>query len=46
MATREFRRFTVDEVNAGRAVGWTLEAGWFPFGMSHWAWFRREAPDG
>ena len=46
METREFMRFTVDEVNAGRAVGWTLAAGWFPFGTSHWAWFRREVSHG
>lgn len=46
MATREFMRFTLDEVNAGHAAGWTFASGWFRFQASWWAWYRREAPDG
>jgi len=44
--TREFMRFTLDEVNAGKADGWAFAAGWFPFQTSWWAWFCREASDG
>ena len=43
MATNEFMRFTVDEVNAGKTSGWTFAAGWFPFQTSYWAWFTRPA---
>jgi hypothetical protein len=39
----EYRRFTVEEVNAGLAIGWTLASGWFRHSESAWAWFRREA---
>ena len=38
----EFMRFTVHEVQAGAAEGWTFSSGWFPFQASWWAWFRRE----
>jgi hypothetical protein len=37
-------RFTLDEVNAGDAAGWTFAAGWFRFQTSCWAWFTRPAP--
>jgi hypothetical protein len=44
----EYRRFTVEEVNAGRARGWVLSAGWFR--LHHvptaWAWFRRVPNEG
>ena len=46
METGEYMRFTIEEVNAGRAEGWTFLYGWFPFQASHWAWFRREVRDG
>ena len=44
----EYRRFTIEEANAGLAQGWTLSAGWFRLhhAPSAWAWFRREAPHG
>jgi hypothetical protein len=38
-------RFTVDEVNAGHADGWTLANGWFPFQSSWWGWFTRLVPE-
>ena len=41
MATVEYQRFTVEEVNAGRAAGWTLAVGWFRAQQSAWAWFWR-----
>ena len=37
----EYMRFTVEEVNAGLADGWTLSAGWFWAQGTAWAWFRR-----
>ncbi len=46
VATREFMRFTLDEVNAGLARGWTFASGWFPFQTSYFAWFRREVSRG
>ena len=45
MATTEYRRFSIDDVNAGLASGWTFTAGWFPFQTSWWAWFMRLAPE-
>jgi len=41
-------RFTVAEVNAGKARGWTFSSGWFqtPGSVGPWAWFRRDAADG
>ena len=38
---REFRRFNIDDVNAGAAQEWTFASGWFPFQSSYWAWFAR-----
>jgi len=38
----EYRRFTLEEVRAGEALGWTFSSGWFSFSQSVWAWFRRE----
>lgn len=46
MATREYMRFTLDEVNAGLAAGWTFSAGWFPYQQSAWAWFTRDVGHG
>jgi hypothetical protein len=37
----EYMRFTVQEVAEGRADGWTLACGWFPFQQTMWAWFRQ-----
>jgi hypothetical protein len=39
----EYRRFTIEEVNAGLARDWIFAAGWFRFNhaASAWAWFRR-----
>ena len=42
----EYRRFTRQEVAAGRATGWRLAAGWFQLSSFEWAWFEREAHDG
>ena len=43
---REFQRFTVRDLEAGRTAGWTLAAGWFRTSEITWAWFRREVSDG
>ena len=45
METTEFMRFTLDEVNAGLAAGWTFTSGWYPFQTSWWAWFTRPVPE-
>ena len=41
MATTEYRRFSIDDVNAGLTTGWAFTAGWFRFQTSWWAWFMR-----
>ena len=41
----EFMRFTVEEVNAGRADGWVLAAGWFCTQGTAWAWFQKVRKD-
>ncbi len=46
METAEYMRFSIEEVNAGQAAGWTFFYGWFGFQASYWAWFRREVSDG
>ncbi len=46
METGKFMRFTIEEVNAAPAEGWTFCYGWFPLQASHWAWFRREVRHG
>jgi hypothetical protein len=40
----EYRRFTLAEVQAGAAAGWSFSSGWFPLPtvLSLWAWFRRK----
>ena len=46
MKTAEYMRFTVDEVQQGKAAGWSFAAGWFRRASGLiWAWFRREVPD-
>jgi len=40
--TADYMRFTVEEVNAGQAAGWSFVAGWFRFSQSYWAWFKRD----
>ena len=47
MATTEYRRFLLEEVNAGEASGWHLVTGWFATQQTAWAWFARsvEASD-
>jgi hypothetical protein len=45
VATREFTRFTIEEVNAGRADGWTFASGWYAFQNSAWAWYWRPAAE-
>jgi hypothetical protein len=34
-------RFALDEVNAGKARGWTFASEWYAFQRSWWAWFTR-----
>ena len=46
METAEYIRFTVEEVNAGKAAGWILAGPWRPMQLTHWAWFRKEVDDG
>ena len=47
MATpTEFKRFLLEEVNAGQAAGWDLASGWFWTQQTAWAWFSREVSDG
>jgi hypothetical protein len=41
VATTEYRRFTIDDANAGLASGWTFASGWFRYQSSWWAWFSR-----
>jgi len=38
-------RFSLEEVNSGRAEGWTFASGWYPFQSSWWAWFMRVTPE-
>jgi hypothetical protein len=45
VATTEYRRFTIDDANAGAAAGWTFVSGWFRFQRSWWAWFSRPATE-
>lgn len=44
MAT-EYRRYTIDEANAGLPEGWTFAGGWYPFSGSFFAWFSRDVKD-
>ncbi len=46
METIEYRRFSIESVNAGSATGWTFVSGWFPFQTTYFAWFKRETSDG
>jgi hypothetical protein len=45
VATTEFRRFSIEDLNAGLTIGWTFAVGWFAFQTSWWAWFVRSVPE-
>ena len=43
MATVEvYRRLTLEQANAGEAVGWRLVSDWWMTSAGWVAWFRRE----
>jgi hypothetical protein len=43
---RDYLRVSLEDAHRRQAEGWTFASGWYPFALTWWAWFTREAADG